>query len=214
MTLLDKNEVRDLYDRTSRFYDAALWLYRITGVDAERRKLVAGLNLSPGDTVVDLCCGTGANLPALFDAVGPQGRILGIDISDGMLDKARHRVARHDWGNVDLIEGDAGRTDLPPATKAVLSTFGMEMVPEYDDVIRHIAGSLSEGARFGLLGLKHPEKWPRWLIDIAILVNKPFGVNRAYEELQPWRSVERHLRVVEFRELYAGAGYVCIGEKR
>jgi demethylmenaquinone methyltransferase/2-methoxy-6-polyprenyl-1,4-benzoquinol methylase len=68
------------------------------------------------------------------------------------------------------------------------------------------------GQRLALLGLKHPEKWPDWIIEVGIWLNKPFGVNRDYESLQPWKSVQQHMNVLKFKEIYFGAAYICVGE--
>ncbi|PHN01835.1 hypothetical protein CRP01_34930 [Flavilitoribacter nigricans DSM 23189 = NBRC 102662] len=86
------------------------------------------------------------------------------------------------------------------------------MIPEYDAVIQRIAGTLLPGQRLALLGLKHPEKWPDWIIEVGIWLNKPFGVNREYESLQPWKPVQQHMNVLKFKEIYFGAAYICVGE--
>jgi len=44
-----------------------------------------------------MCCGTGLNFPLLQAAVGPAGRIIGVDLTDAMLDGARRRVERNGW---------------------------------------------------------------------------------------------------------------------
>ncbi len=46
----------------------------------------------PGDTVLDLACGTGLVALKVVEAVGPQGRVVGMDLSDGMLQKVDMRA--------------------------------------------------------------------------------------------------------------------------
>lgn len=210
--VLTRDEIRALYRRTASVYDAALVPYRLAEVERYRKELVGGLGLRLGGTAVDLGCGTGANLPYLVEAVGPEGRVVGVDLSEAMLARARRYIQRKDWRNVELIETDVTAYELPPGTAGVAAAFSLEMVPEYDDVIGHIAVSLRPGARLGLLGLKHPERWPEWLVSVGIRLNKPFGVSRDYESFRPWTSVERHMQVVRYQELYLGAAYLCIGE--
>jgi len=72
---------------------------RVAGVDA--------LALQPGDRVIDIGCGTGLSLPLLRRAVGPAGRVVGLDASPTMLRQASRRVQRGGWDNVDLVRGDA-----------------------------------------------------------------------------------------------------------
>jgi demethylmenaquinone methyltransferase/2-methoxy-6-polyprenyl-1,4-benzoquinol methylase len=61
---LRKQETRDLYRKRARHYDHAIWIYRLLGLreGKYRRETVKALSLKPGDTVVDLACGTGLNL--------------------------------------------------------------------------------------------------------------------------------------------------------
>lgn len=210
--ILDPPQVRDLYRKTASFYDLALLPYRLLGLRSRRRRAVEALNLQTGDLVVDLCCGTGANIPLLHDAVGPEGRIVGVDLTDAMLDEARERVERAGFCNVDLVEANVVDYVLPEGTAGVLATFALEMVPEYDGVTRRAAGALEEGCRFVLLGLKHPDGWPDWLVRLSIWLNRPFGVSREYAVLRPWLSIRERLTEVEHREMLAGAAYMSVGE--
>lgn len=73
----------------------------------------------------------------------------------------------------------------------VLATFALETVPEYDRIIERATASLSPGGRLALLGLKHPARWPDWLVEMGIWLNRPFGVSRDYAALRPWESVRR-----------------------
>src|SRR3990172_4308941 len=57
-----------------------------------RAAAVKRLAVQPGETVIDLGCGTGLSLRLLVDAVGPDGRVTGVDASPDMLARARHRV--------------------------------------------------------------------------------------------------------------------------
>lgn len=65
------------------------------------------LALPPGATVVDVGCGTGLNFASTLAAIGPAGRIIGIDASSGMLAAALRRVQVAGWDNVTLVAGDA-----------------------------------------------------------------------------------------------------------
>lgn len=108
------------YDSWARLYD---WFARATAsFGGVRAGCVEMLDLDPGDTVVEFGCGPGVNIPALRDAVGPGGRVVGIDISEGMLGRARALVDRRGWENVSLVRADAA---TPPvrAVDGVLATF-------------------------------------------------------------------------------------------
>lgn len=116
--------VRELYDRWSRVYDVNPVLGLVRPL---RRRAVAAMGLAPGDTVVDMGTGTGANLAFLREAVGPTGRVVGVDVSPGMLAAARARVERAGWDNVALVEGDVRRPPLAGPVDGVLSAFVVVM---------------------------------------------------------------------------------------
>ena len=209
--VLSRQETKQLYRRTAPFYDVAVCFYRLVGVRRWRRIAVRALQLQPGDTVVDMGCGTGLNFSLLREAVGPEGRIVGVDLTGAMLEQARRRVRRAGWQNVELIEGDLATFDFPADVKGAIATLALEMVPEYDRVIEHAAGALPPGDRLALFGLKVPEHWPEWLLRLGVWLNKPFGASRDYASFQPWESVRRHMREVTHRELFAGAAYLSVG---
>lgn len=99
--------VQSFYGRWATLYDG---LARFTpGIGRLRREAVAALELDAGDTVLDLGCGTGANLPYLREAVGPTGTVVGVDLTRGMLDRAQRLVDASGWGNVHVVQGDARR---------------------------------------------------------------------------------------------------------
>ncbi len=210
MTILDKLEVQQLYDAHADGYDRSLALFRLLGVHRWRASLIDRLGLSMGDTVVDLCCGTGANFEPLAKTVGETGCVIGVDISPGMLAIAQAKAAKRGLANVQLIECDVESYSLPPRTAAVISTLGLEMVPQYELVVSSLASQLPPDGRLGLLGLKHPENWPRWLIDLSIWMTKRYGVTRDYEQFRPWEAAERHFQMTHFEQHLAGAAYICV----
>src|SRR5215469_8073508 len=78
-----------LYRKQATGYDQS----GIQGLDTWRREAVRRLALQRGDLVVDIGCGTGLNFALLREVIGETGRILGVDLTDAMLEQARLRVA-------------------------------------------------------------------------------------------------------------------------
>ncbi len=89
--------VIEKYRDRARHYDITGNLYYLLGfrVGAYRRQAIQALQLRPGDTVVDIGCGTGLNFPHLEHVIGPGGRIIGVDLTDAMLEEAKLRVEKH-----------------------------------------------------------------------------------------------------------------------
>src|ERR1700687_1040009 len=87
--------------------------------------------LSPrgGEVIVDVGCGTGQTVLQLADLVGPEGRVIGVDIAPLLLDAARERANGLD--HISFIEGDAAVLDLPgESIDAFFSRFGVMAFPD------------------------------------------------------------------------------------
>jgi len=204
----------ELYRRRARRYDVTANLYYAFGFRelAYRKRAVAALGLRPGDTVVEIGCGTGLNFHLLERAIGSQGRLIGVDLTDAMLDQARARVMRRGWTNVELVRSDAAQFDFPRPLGGMISTFAITLVPGYDEVIHKAAATLPPGRRIAILDLKEPDGMPEWLVRLGVYVTAPFGVERDYTMRHPWESVERYLTNVTVDDLYFGFSYLAVGE--
>src|SRR5258707_1401238 len=97
------------YDITSRFYPVPGYPQR-----AQRLRAVEALGLRPGDSVVEIACGTGLNFSLIDQVIGPGGRLVGVDLTDAMLAQAEHRIETDGWTNISLVQADAAGSDFPP----------------------------------------------------------------------------------------------------
>lgn len=162
---------RRAYDRMSAVYD---WL--TAGEAYVRRRLLRVAAIRRGERVLDLGTGTGAALRDLVDSAGPEGLVLGLDLSPGMLARARRKIARE----AALVRGDAA--DLPLASGSVdvlVMSFSLELfdTPEIPQVLaegrrilgaqgRLVVGSLaSRPARNAVVRAYEwlHDRWPAWL---------------------------------------------------
>jgi demethylmenaquinone methyltransferase/2-methoxy-6-polyprenyl-1,4-benzoquinol methylase len=210
-----KSELVSLYRRRASKYDFSANLYYLIGmrINAYRKKTITSLNLSQGDTVLELACGTGLNFNLLQNAVGPTGKIVGLDITDTMLDKAQSKVEANNWNNVELVNADATDYCFPRELNAIFSTFAITLIPEYDDVIKYGSNALTQTGRFAVLDFKEPTNMPSWLTRMLTVFTKPFGVTIDLADRHPWESIERHLNKADFQEFYFGYCYLSVGEK-
>jgi SAM-dependent methyltransferase len=124
--MTDASSARSFYGRWAALYDA---IARHTpGVARLRERAASALRLSSGDTVVEMGCGTGANLPYLREQVGPEGTVVGVDFTGPILDRARDLVERRGWENVHVVRADATRPPVEGDVDGVLSTFVVGML--------------------------------------------------------------------------------------
>jgi ubiquinone/menaquinone biosynthesis C-methylase UbiE len=120
--------------RAARVYGAAADHYAMPSLgfwDRFGTATVARLELAPGSTVLDLCCGAGGSALPAARAVGPGGNVLGIDAAASLLDLARARAADEGLAHVEFRRGDATRTGLPGGGfDAVVCVFGVFFAPD------------------------------------------------------------------------------------
>ncbi|MCG6495967.1 class I SAM-dependent methyltransferase [Kitasatospora sp. A2-31] len=138
--------------RTREFFAAraAGWDARFPDDGPRYAAAIAELGLGPGDSVLDAGCGTGRALPLLRAAVGPEGRVLGADVTPEMLDEA---AARHP-GTATLLLADCARLPLPDASlDAVFAAGLVSHLPDPSRALRELARVTRPG---GPLALFHP----------------------------------------------------------
>jgi len=160
--MLSKQEVHAMYQSGAKHYDFTTILFRLIGLRMKAYRLLAikKLSLQRGNCVIELGCGTGLNFPFLMERIGPEGRLIGIDLTPGMLDIAWERVERSGWKNVELVQSDVAVYDFPEGINGVLATGLFGYIPEYDRVIKAVSQSLVPGGHLSILDGKQPESQP------------------------------------------------------
>ena len=94
-------------------------------------KLVKNAGVRTGATVLDVATGTGWVATGLSKVVGPTGHIVGVDISDDMLEKARRKVQALDITNIKLKLGDGARPEFEDGSfDNVVCSSGLFWIPE------------------------------------------------------------------------------------
>ena len=150
------------YDIFSKFYDSSL---EALFLDARRRAAEA-LDIQPDSTVLDLPAGTGQSFDHLQAHLGEGGHIVAVDLSSGMLDRARERTKRMGWNNISFVE-----TSVHDLTQAQLDAavgqptqidrlhcfLGMTVFPDMDAAFERLFTLLRPGGRFAVLDT-HAEK--------------------------------------------------------
>ena len=200
------------YDITSRLYPAPGYPQR-----TQRLRAVQALGLRAGDTVTDMACGTGLNFALLQKAVGPGGRIVGVDLTDAMLAVAQDRIEANGWRNISLVQADAAGFDFPAGVNAILSTYAMTQVPECAEVIAHGAAALSDGGHWVVLDLKVPDRAPGWLATPVTAVVRPFASIDEWLMRRPWAAIraamQEELADPSWTELFFGTAFLAAGSR-
>jgi ubiquinone/menaquinone biosynthesis C-methylase UbiE len=134
------NAASDLFDHPANTF----W-------DRFGHSTVERLDLDPGSSVLDVCCGTGASaLPAAM-SVGSEGQVTGIDLAERLLDLARAKARKRNLNNVEFQVGDMLDTGFADASfDAVVCVFGIFFVPDIPSAIRELWRVLRPGGKLAI----------------------------------------------------------------
>jgi len=143
------------WGRHPRFYRFIRWVSCLGREQMLQKRILGALDVQPGDTVLDLGCGSGVNLACLYRALGPTGRIIALDYSEDMLAAARTLATRRGWRNIRFIQADATRMEFPAnSLDGAVCTFALSAMPGEDAAIRAVAMALKPRRRFVVLDAK------------------------------------------------------------
>jgi ubiquinone/menaquinone biosynthesis C-methylase UbiE len=148
---------------------------------------VQRINLTAGQSVLDLCCGTGASALPAARAVGPTGQVLGIDIAEPLLAKAPHRAEQAGLVQARFERADATSTGLPSGSfNAVVCVFGVFFVADMPAFVAEMWRMVRPGGHLAITtwggGVLEPGSTVFWDSVRAIEPS-------LYKAFNPWDSV-------------------------
>jgi demethylmenaquinone methyltransferase / 2-methoxy-6-polyprenyl-1,4-benzoquinol methylase len=199
---LAPDAVRTMFDRIAPVYDAMNHAMT-AGLDRRWRAETARAVVSPGDRVLDSCCGTGDLAIACLRA---GGRVTGLDFSERMLDRARRKSDEVEW-----VEGDALALPFAEGSfDAATVGFGVRNVEDLGKGLGELRRVLRPGGRLAILEITTPRGLLRpfyklWFEGLVPLAGKLLPGGSAYTYLPA--SVRRFPEAKELAELMDSAGF-------
>ncbi|RWD40918.1 class I SAM-dependent methyltransferase [Mesorhizobium sp.] len=195
---------RHIYDLTRKYY--------LLGRD----RLIAGLDVPTGGTVLELGCGTGRNI-VLAARRYPDARFFGLDISAEMLETATAAIAREGLsGRVKLARGDATDFDAKAlfsieSFDRIFVSYSLSMIPGWQKTVCAALGALSPGGSLHVVDFGQQEALPRWFGTLLRGWLRKFHV----EPREALRAVmasesERIGASFRFRTLYRGYAWLAV----
>ena len=200
----DSQFVRRRYNKLAPFYTVFEYVFLMPpGI---RARAVGTMGLNPGDSVLEVGCGSGRNLKHLVNAVGSGGRVYGADISEGMLAQARKLCERNNWRCVTLLHGDAVGLSLPQQVDGALFSLSYATMMQRREILRHAWDQLKPGGRLVIMDARIPPgsigEWYRplalWTLDRTVLGNPDVDILADLRELAGTIDVQELFRGTYF----------------
>ncbi|HUR48407.1 MAG TPA: class I SAM-dependent methyltransferase [Acidimicrobiales bacterium] len=119
--------------------------------------VIAGLSPEPAEKILDVGCGSGALSLDVAARVGPQGHVLGLDLSGPMLSLAKQRAGERGLGNVSFEKSDVQVHEFEAAGRdAVMSRFGVMFFDEPVVAFANLRGAVRSGGRLAFVCWQEP----------------------------------------------------------
>ena len=185
------------YSSAADFFDAApLAFWARTGQRAVER-----LALRPGDHVLDVCCGSGASAIPAAQAVGPEGRVIGVDLTDPLLALARAKAQAAGLRQAEFRRADMTALGFPDGHfDAVVCVFGIFFVPDMERQVAELWRMVRPGGQLAIT------TWGPdiWAPGYSMFQNSVRRVRpELYAAFNPWDRITTPEAV---RRLFADAG--------
>ncbi|HYY45712.1 MAG TPA: bifunctional demethylmenaquinone methyltransferase/2-methoxy-6-polyprenyl-1,4-benzoquinol methylase UbiE [Candidatus Angelobacter sp.] len=148
--------IRQMFDQVAPRYDVRNRFFSLNRDTAWRRRAARRAELKPGETALDLCCGTGKMAHELLPYVRPGGRVIGIDFSPAMLGQARQLEPAVEFRLADVTQ----LHEMDGSVDAVTIAFGLRNIVDRETALREMHRVLRRDGRLVILELAPPQSGP------------------------------------------------------
>ena len=205
-----------LYDWWGRNPWALRLLYAVAFLGREstfRRRGVEALELEPGETVLELGCGPGNSLGRLREAVGPEGRVVGVDYSEGMVKRAARQIDAEGWQNVGAVRGDATRLGVESVRfDAVYASMSLTAMPDPVAAVETAAHCLRPDGRVAVLDARPFQSLPLRLLNPLVVPVSRAATNWDHATDVP-AAIESRFEGLSVDSYNDGTVYVAVGRR-
>jgi demethylmenaquinone methyltransferase/2-methoxy-6-polyprenyl-1,4-benzoquinol methylase len=152
-----EERVHDVFEKIYKKYDVMNSVISFQRHKQWRKKTMEIMNVPKGASALDVCCGTADWTIALANAVGPNGKVYGLDFSKNMLSVGEQKVTDLGLQQVTLIHGNAMQLPFEDNTfDFVTIGFGLRNVPDYMHVLKEMTRVVKPGGKVVCLETSQP----------------------------------------------------------
>ncbi len=201
--------VQAIFDRIAPMYDQFNDWLSLGNHRIWKQMAIKWSNAAPGDTCLDLCCGSGDLALRLAKTVGKTGQVFGVDFSPGLLAQARQRPGAE---AISWVEADALNLPFPEAYfDACTMGYGLRNVGDIPRCLQQLHRVLKPGAKAAILDFHRPSnpttaQMQQWYLDhIVVPLATAWGMKEEYAYISP--SLDRFPTGKEQAALALAAGF-------
>lgn len=206
------------YDESYGKYDFIVNLFQLGRDRAHRMQAHKFAGLKKGDTVLDICCGSGLSFAATEQIIGPEGKIIAIDLNGKMLQLARERAKKHNWTNIEFLECDINILELNHQADVALFAlcwYDKDMCAQW---VKKLSTYLKPGTgSFCFIDYKYPSNWLRRIADpVLSLLVKWLGEAYSVEDLKwdPMQEIAPLLNEPRYKAIYLDSLFTLTGKPK
>ena len=210
---LDSKKIEKIYaGKVAKKYD-----FSMPPIFARWKKLAfSESSLKKGDNVLVFCCGTGLDFPHILSKIGKDGMIVGVDFSSVMLNRAKEKIRKENWENIELIQADITKfkDEFEKKFDVGVCTLGMTIIPDYQSAYKNLLSYVKRHGEIIIGDMQLASGWLARLNPLTIFIAKKYG--GTYEghqnSIELCSMMKKKLSEVRKREFFLKSYYYCIGK--
>ncbi len=148
------NKVKSAYSFWGRFpllYAAQDFITFMGRAEYIRKRAVAKLKLGKDNKILEVACGTGRNFPYIMEVIGPDGKLVGFDYTQEMLNAAKTLSYEKKWQNITFTQGDAAELKVDDGNfDGILSVLGISAIPKWEQALIRCKNVLRVGGTISI----------------------------------------------------------------
>lgn len=152
--------VKALFDEMAQTYGLVNYITSFGFAERWRKQCVEKLDIESGAVVYDLMSGMGELWGLLLQRIGQQGKVLALDISEGMVQRSKEQSAYRQWGNIEVSQVNFFENQiLDNSVDLIVSSFGVKTFSDEQlvEMVREYKRILKSGGHFSLIEISAPE---------------------------------------------------------